>query len=123
MAVIRFITNIILSLYKGLIYWFFWASFVTMRDEMFCSYATSSTTENCHYTITTDNTGLLPVKTTTNMCKLLCKICNDLKQNTLRARQAAAAEIARNMANLRLLTEAAKNLPQRHRLRIALYSG
>lgn len=37
MALIHLLKDVAVNLYKGLIYWFFWAGFVTLRDEMFCT--------------------------------------------------------------------------------------
>ncbi|MDD6782910.1 MAG: hypothetical protein PUD89_08310 [Bacteroidales bacterium] len=124
MRAIHFVTNIILTLYKGLVYWFFWASFASLHNEMFCSVRLSSDTVRCYQATSvggsTPNGGR---NLQQRICLAFCKLCDRFCRGTRQLRDAFDANTANNLANLRHLMEAAKDLPQRHLVRISLYSG
>ncbi len=121
MALIRLLKNVVINLYKGLIYWFFWASFVSLRDEMFCTVATANTAES-RYEIVANGADYVPVAT--RVVPDIRTLFRKLRaQYERQVRKACDASEATNLANLRLLMEAAKELPQRHLVRISLYSG
>lgn len=123
MSVINFVKNIIVQFYKGLFYWFFWASFVTMRDEMFCSYVLANQPQN-QYAATTDSTsGLFSGTAVSKVYDLVGRIQREQRRRAMRACRAFEAYVSHNLAVLRQLMEVAKDLPQRHLVRISLYSG
>lgn len=121
MALIRLLKDVVINLYKGLIYWFFWAGFVSLRDEMFCTVAKANAAES-RYEIVANGANNAPVATAIvpDIRALFQKL---RARHERQARSACDAFMAANLANLRLLMEAAKGLPQRHLLRISLYSG
>lgn len=121
MALIHLLKDVAVNLYKGLIYWFFWAGFVTLRDEMFCTVQKRNKAES-RYEIVAGGVADAPVATSVvpDIRTLFRKLQAQCQR---RARSACDAFMAANLANLRLLMEAAKELPQRHLLRISLYSG
>lgn len=121
MALIRLLKDVVINLYKGLIYWFFWAGFVSLRDEMFCTVAKANAAES-RYEIVSDGKTDVPVQLA--IVPDIRKIFQKLLAQQRKLRSAYDdAFMAGNLANLRLLMEAAKELPQRHLLRISLYSG
>ncbi|MGN0187730.1 MAG: hypothetical protein ACI392_08330 [Paludibacteraceae bacterium] len=122
MRAIHFVKNIILTLYNGLVYWFFWASFASLHNEMFCSVKMPSHIVYCYATSAGHDTP--PCRhERERICLALCRMCANAHQLTRQALQAFAAYVATNLANLRRLMEATKDLPQRHLVRISLYSG
>ena len=113
----RLTVALITILYKRLIYWFFWASFVSMRDELFGSYSKPDFND----TKLVVNGVVPPIKVTTiSTCELLLTMCNTFNRCIT---EFIESIMAQNLANLRALMEIAKESPTRHRLRIALYSG
>ncbi len=121
MALIHLLKDVAVNLYKGLIYWFFWAGFVTLRDEMFCTVQKRNKVES-RYEIVAGGATDAPVAT--DIVPDIRTLFRKLRaQYEHRAHNAYDAFMAANLANLRLLMEAAKELPQRHLLRISLYSG
>lgn len=122
MRAIHFVKNIILTLYKGLVYWFFWASFASLHNEMFCSVKKPSNVVTCY---ATGVGGATPHsrRERGRICLALCRMCDSVRRSTQQARDAFETYTAVNLANLRHLMEVAKDLPQRHLVRISLYSG
>ncbi len=118
--VLRLLKNAIINLYKGLIYWFFWAGFVTLRDEMFCTVARSSNAQSRYEVVDTDVAAPVKNAIAPDIRTIYFRLRTCCERHVRTLRDAFAAT---NEANLRALMEAAKDLPQRHRLRIALYSG
>ena len=62
MALIHLLKDVAVNLYKGLIYWFFWAGFVTLRDEMFCTVQKRNEAES-RYEIVAGGVADAPVAT------------------------------------------------------------
>lgn len=125
MAAARGIKHIILFLYKGLIYWFFWASCISMRDEMFCSCTMMSAGD---YTGYHPQASFLPITVqaampATVVCTLRHAFQNDLRWSAQNAHNAFESFIQHHIACLRALTTTAKEIPAHYRLHITLYSG
>lgn len=117
MFIFKLVKSFILKLYKGLIYWFFWASFVSMRDELFCPYAPETTeSRNIMENVTTP-----PVRLAT--AKAYDLLVTDRQICFIHPTEAIVASfMAHMLSNLRALMNAVKDLPEKHRARLRFSS-
>lgn len=117
MSLFRILKKFVLNIYKGLIYWFFWASFISMRDELFCSYTAESTVSKS----VIENTTPSPVKLATALSYDLLA-CSRQLSFTHPPKSAIASYIANLFSILRVAMLAAKDLPEKHRARLRFSS-
>ncbi|HOO23703.1 MAG TPA: hypothetical protein PK673_03430 [Paludibacteraceae bacterium] len=116
MFIFRFIKSFIVGLYKGLIYWFFWASSVSMRDELFCSYTFKIA--DSKYEVA--NSALPPLKTV--IADTYDLLALDLQDTSHPTQAIIASYMAHALSNLCALAASVKDLPEKHRARLRFCS-